>query len=121
MAESIVKVTSRKSSRNVELIRDFGGTLDEAVGLFGEQVVLDTFTAACIIKAQTATRTVLDNPEKSEAEAVAAGEGWKPGVKRAGGGGGKKKSWLDKLREDIAAGKITKKDAAQMIKDALSE
>jgi hypothetical protein len=63
---------------------DFGENLDEAVELFGAEVVYKRFRAAAVVDLQGVIRRNLqgENP-KSEEEIQAAIDEWKPGVQRA--------------------------------------
>ena len=65
MAEQTITVRSNKTDREIEFTRDFGGTIEESVNLFGAEVVHAVFVAQATIRAQGAARSVLDNAEKS--------------------------------------------------------
>jgi len=75
-----VSVKSIKTNREVELTKNFGADLGEAVDLFGEETVFTNFRAAAIIKCQSAVRRILDNAEKTPEDAIAEGEKFIPGV-----------------------------------------
>lgn len=68
-------------SIQLEAEYDFGGNTEEAVKLFGEEVVFSTFKAQAVVKLQSIMRSAA-KAGKDVAEVVAA---WKPGVARVRG------------------------------------
>jgi hypothetical protein len=82
MADTTITVRSNKTDREIEFTRDFGGTIEESVELFGAETVHAVFVAQATIRAQGAARSVLDNAEKSTDEAINAGNTYTPGVVR---------------------------------------
>jgi hypothetical protein len=117
---STISVTSKKTGRTVEFERNFGETIEQAVELFGAEVVLSVFTAQCVIRAQGAARNVLDrmdeqgNPTASEDDAIAAGEAYKPGVVRRSGA--KKADPVETVLNAIASGDMSDEQYNEFIK-----
>lgn len=83
-----------KSGRTASVPYNFGETLEEAAGLFGNDAVLSNFKANAVIGLQGYIRRLLTAGKSSEDVAVAV-SAWKPGVK------------VEKISDPIAA--ITKK------------
>ena len=104
----VVEITAKspKTDREVTFKRNFGATLEEAVQMFGAEVVHSVFAAQAVIRAQGAARTALDNVENSTEVALKAGESYTPGVVRRGGGGGKKDPFVV-LAERMKSGELT--------------
>jgi len=113
-----INVTSKKTNRSVSFEKNFGETLDEAVELFGSEVVFTMFEALAVIRCQAAARGALNDPEKSEDQAVEAGLGYKPGVVRRTGSGGA--SAMSKVLEAVKSGKLSKEQVLEFLQSLQS-
>jgi hypothetical protein len=104
----VVEITAKspKTDREVTFKRNFGATLEEAVQMFGAEVVHSVFAAQAVIRAQGAARTSLDKFDTSTDDAIKAGESYTPGVVRRGGGGSKKDPFVV-LAERMKSGELT--------------
>lgn len=82
MSKIKVSTTSVKMSRELEVEFDFGDNLDEAVSLYGAEVVYSNYKKSAVIALQALVRRELDKKEdaKSDAEITAKAIAWKPGV-----------------------------------------
>ena len=120
MAESQITVVSKKTNRQVEFSRNFGESLAQAAEMFGEDVVLSTFTAQAVIRAQSSARAVLDKDASEPDSAIAAGQAYTPGVVRRSGGGPKKSAYKA-LAAKVAAGEITMEEIQAQLSEALQE
>lgn len=76
---ALVSITAKKGDNDATIGYDFGETLDEAVELFGEEVVFSGFRRTSVITAQAAIRRYLETGH-SEEEVQSKMEEWKPGV-----------------------------------------
>ena len=106
MADTTITVKSPKTGREVEFVRDFGSSIEEAIEMFGAEVVLSTFVSQATIRAQGAARTVLNSEDKSADDAIRAGETYTPGVVRKSGSS--KKDPFNVLAEKMVAGQLSK-------------
>lgn len=77
--KGVIEVTSKKTDRSVEFEKTFGNTVEEAVELFGSEVVFTNFNQQCVIKCQAKVRGILDKGGTPE-DAIAAGQNYTPGV-----------------------------------------
>jgi hypothetical protein len=115
-----IKVKSLKTNREVEFEVNFGDTLAESIEAFGEEAVHDIFLSQAVIRAQAAARTVLDERKDNEAplseenppvnspeDAIAAGQGYKPGEKKTRIPGVSREKAFDLLAKQLAAGNLT--------------
>ena len=118
--ESLISVVSKKTNRQVEFTRNFGETLAQAAEMFGEDVVLSTFTAQAIIRAQSSARAVLDKDDSTPESSIAAGEAYTPGVIRRSGGKPKKSAYKA-LAAKVASGEITMEEIQEQLTEALQE
>lgn len=75
----VIEVKSQKSDRTVEFEKSFGDSLQDAINLYGEEVVFTIFRQQAIIKCQAKVRNILDKGGKVE-DAIAAGQNYAPGV-----------------------------------------
>lgn len=89
---------------------DFGGTLSEAVDLFGEEVIFTNFKQSAVIACQSRIRAALQQGKEGDDLQLAILE-WKPGVKSIS-----RKSPADKLKA-LLEGK-SPEDIAAMLADA---
>ncbi len=80
-----VTVKSPKTERDYELEFAVGKNLQEAVELFTEEVVFNKFATQTITDIGNAVRKLM-NDGKSDDEIVEFIAGWKPGVRKVGGG-----------------------------------
>tara|TARA_R100000900_G_scaffold121927_1_gene96458 strand:- start:15 stop:377 length:363 start_codon:yes stop_codon:yes gene_type:complete len=119
MADITITAKSPKTGREVEFVRDFGSSIEEAVELFGADVVLSTFVSQATIRAQGAARTVLNSDDKSADEAIKAGETYTPGVVRKGGGS--KKDPFKLLAEKMVSGQLSKDDIMAELEKRLAD
>lgn len=79
--EISAKAGTDENSPSATVSFDFGDNLDEAVSLFGPEVVYSRFKAACTVDLQALIRRHLDGETpKTEAEIQALVNEWKPGV-----------------------------------------
>jgi hypothetical protein len=76
-----IKVSAPKVNREFKTEFDFGDNLDEAVSMFGAEVVFAGFVSDEVIALQGAIRDGLVKG-KTEDEIKALVDGWKPGVAR---------------------------------------
>lgn len=107
-ATRTVEAHRRDLDKTASATITLGANLQEAVALFGEEVVFNRFTSACVIDAQARIRNLMgDLTDKegnvtraalSEEEIVAEMANWKPGVKKAA-----KKTAKEKA-QDLLAG-----------------
>jgi hypothetical protein len=79
------KVSARngneETSPSAEVTYDFGDNLEQAVEIFGAEVVFSRFKAAAIVDLQALIRRHLDSdPPKSAEEIQALATEWRPGV-----------------------------------------
>lgn len=107
-----INVTSQKTQRSVSFEKNFGENLEEARELFGDDVVFSMFEALAVIRCQAAARGTLNNPEKSEDEAVESGLAYKPGVVRRSAGG---QSAMTKVLEAVKSGKLSKDQVVEFL------
>jgi len=107
-----INVTSNKTDRAISFNKDFGESLEKSVELFGEEVVHSIFVAQAVIRCQSAARGVLDNEKKTEDEAVAAGQGYTPGIVRRAAGG---QSAMNKVLEAVAGGKLSQAQVMEFL------
>jgi len=108
-----INVTSNKTNRSVEFEKDFGGNLAAAAEMFGEEVVYSIFEAQAVIRCQAAARSTLDNPENSTEKAIAAGQGYTPGIVRRSGGGGA--SAMTKVLAAVSKGSLSKEQVLEFL------
>lgn len=74
-----IKASAPSIKREVEFVLDFGKTLDDAVALFGANVIHERAVRAIKIEAQSTARNML-NAGKSNEEIIAyMQDTWKPG------------------------------------------
>lgn len=114
-----ITVNSPKTDRSVSFVRNWGKDLEEAVQMFGAEVVHSIFVSQATIRAQGAARTVLDKDENGAEAAVQAGLSYTPGVQRKGGGG-KKKDPFAVLADQIKSGKLSQEDLMAELQRRLS-
>lgn len=108
-----INVTSKKTNRHIEFEKNFGENLEEARELFSDEVIFSMFESLAIIRCQAAARGALDKPEKTPEDAIAAGEGYTPGVVRRGGGGGA--SAMSKVLAAVQSGKLSKEQVVEFL------
>ena len=114
MANSTINVKSPKTGREVSFERDFGSSIEEAVEMFGADVVLSTFVSQATIRAQGAARTVLNSED-----AVKAGESYTPGVVRKSGGS--KKDPFNQLAALVNSGSVSQEDILAELQKRLDQ
>ena len=103
-----IKVEAKLTdSEPVSVDYDFGDNLDEAVSVYGEEVVFSRYKAAAVIDLQAYMRNQI-RAEKSEAEIRTAVSEWKPGVKQSSG-----KSKEERAREIL--GKLSAEERAAIL------
>lgn len=89
---------TEENSPSASVEYDFGDNLDEAVTLFGAEVVFSRFKAASIVDLQALIRRHLEGETpKTQAEIQALATEWKPGVASR-----KRKSTKEKAEELFA-------------------
>lgn len=93
---------------------DFGETLDDAVALFGAEVVMNNFKQNAVISAQSRMRALLVQGLEGDALQEKLDE-WKPGVKTS-----TRKSPVDKLK-DLLAGRSPEEIAALIAEAGIGE
>ena len=90
--------------------------------MFGEPAVLSGFHGLAVIRIQGAARAILNSDDKTVEDAVAAGEGYIPGVQRRGSGGGKKKKDpIAELAAAVEAGEATVEDVIAQLQAKLGQ
>ena len=119
MATMTINVKSPKTDREVSFERDFGSSIEEAVEMFGADVVLSTFVSQATIRAQGAARTVLNSDDKGVDDAIKAGETYTPGVVRKSGGS--KKDPYNQLAEMINSGSVSQEDILAELQKRLAQ
>ncbi len=119
MAERNITVTSNKTERKVEFARDYGSNLQELVENIGEEVTYTNALSKVVISTQAVVRRILDDPDRTEEEAVEAGMNYVPGAVRVGGGG-KKKDALAQLVADVKSGKKSREELLEKINSILA-
>lgn len=77
--KGIISVKSVKTDREIEFEKTFGENLEEAVGLYGAEVVFSTFSQQAVIKCQGRVRLMLDKGASVE-DATKAGQEYIPGA-----------------------------------------
>ncbi len=83
MAKLTITTKAPKVSRVLAVDYDFGATLEEAIGMFGAEVVYSNFKQNAVIGLQALVRRYLeakDDKYKSDAEIVEKAEAWKPDI-----------------------------------------
>lgn len=108
-----VSTASPKTGRELEVDFDFGNTLQEAIDLFGEEVVYSNYKKSAVIALQALVRRNLDKDgEKavSEEDIIKAVEAWKPSVARIIGASQKEALFnkIDKLSDEDRKALIAK-------------
>jgi len=93
---------------------DFGETLDDAVELFGAEVVMNNFKQNAVISAQSRMRALLGQGITGD-DLQAKLDEWKPGVKTS-----TRKSPVDKLK-DLLAGRSPEEIAALIAEAGIGE
>lgn len=73
------EIVATKGERSVGTTYDFGGSVGEAVKLFGDEVVYSGFVRSAVITAQAIIRKGIEGG-LSDADCVAKISAWKPGV-----------------------------------------
>ena len=119
MANSTINVKSPMTGREVSFERDFGSSIEEAVEMFGAEVVLSTFVSQATIRAQGAARTVLNSDDKRPEAAVKAGESYTPGVVRKSGGS--KKDPFNQLAALVNSGSVSQEDILAELQKRLDQ
>lgn len=105
---------TEETSPSAEVTYDFGDNLEEAVALFGADVVFSRFKAAAIVDLQALIRRHLDGETpKSEAEIQALVDEWKPGVTTR-----KRKSTKEKAEELLSG--LSEDDRKKLLESLLS-
>ena len=80
MANEIVATKKIEGvEKQATFVFDFGGNVDEAIKLFGADVVYANFVRSAVITAQAAMRRYLEDGLNND-EIVAKMQAWKPGV-----------------------------------------
>ena len=102
-----IAVKSVKTGRAVSFEKDLGDNLDAAIALYGAEAVHSLYIDQAVIRCQAGARNTLDKAEHSEADAIAAGQAFTPGV-RAPRGVVTGASAQSKVLADIASGKMGK-------------
>jgi len=110
---TIRKVSARdgneETSPTAEVNYDFGDNLDEAVELFGADVVYSRFVAASVVDLQALMRRHLGGEKpKTQDEIQKLAEEWKPGVSSR-----KRRSTKEKAEELI--GQMSAEERAALI------
>lgn len=80
-----VNTASPKTGRELEVDFEFGNTLQEAIDLFGEEVVYSNYKKSAVIALQALVRRNLDKDgekQMSEEDIIKAVGEWKPSVAR---------------------------------------
>lgn len=75
----MTQIKTTKGDREHIADYEFGDTLQDAVGMFGEEVVLSSYKRSQVITYQNAVRRMLEAGKTNE-EIDKAMEAWKPGV-----------------------------------------
>jgi hypothetical protein len=85
MALQRVSTTTLKDGRSITVEYDFGSSLEEAIELFGEEVVFSNAKANMVIGLQGRIRALMkknkEGDVRSEEEIIALASAWKPGIK----------------------------------------
>lgn len=109
-----ISVKAPKVERNFESTYDFGATLEEAVELFGEDVVFAGFVSSGVIDAQNFIRLRLEKKTEEGGfsysdDAISADFAeWKPGIKSR-----ERISPLDKIKK--ALGSLSEEQKAALL------
>lgn len=114
-----IKATRPKEGREVTYSRSFGKDLEEAVSMFGAEVVHSIFQSQAIIRSQGAARTALKSGLKDD-EAVAAGLAYTPGVQRKGGGR-KAADPVAAIAAKVKSGEMTKEELLALVDGMFAE
>lgn len=109
------KLGTEDNSPSATVNFDFGDNLDEAVTLFGADVVYSRFKAAAVVDLQALIRRHLDGETpKTEAEIQALVTEWRPGVTTR-----KRKSTKEKAEELFAT--LSEADKAALLEQLMSQ
>ncbi len=110
-----IEVKSKKTDRSVSFEKEFGASIEEALSMFGAEVVFSTFLAQCTIRAQNAARVVLDKAAFSKDQAIAAGVAYTPGVIRKASPEKKKEAAYETIAAELRAGRMTLEQLAEIM------
>ncbi len=119
---SEIVVSAPKVNRDVKFDKDFGATTAEKVELYTEEVCNSCLDAIFAIKCQAVVRAKLvavnaeGIPVNTDEHAIAAGLAYVPQKAVRG----KKKDPIMLLAEDVASGKISKRDLMKAIEAKLA-
>lgn len=83
MAELTITTNAPKADRSLEVKYNFGDNLEDAVALFGAEVVFSNFKQNAVIALQGLVRRHLEMKEdkrKTDEQILATVNAWKPGV-----------------------------------------
>ena len=115
---SLIEVSAPKVNRSVTFEKDFGASTTEKVEMFGEEVCNSCLDAIFTIKCQAAVRQRLTSANKETGEtlytdeqAIEAGLSFTPQKAERG----KKKDPIALMAEQVASGKLSKKDLIKAI------
>ena len=98
--EEIYSATVSESDREVSVPYSFGSNLDEAVSLFGHEVVFNRFKAAAVIDLQSLIRRGIratnedGTPKYSDDDILAQAAKWAPGIRSVN-----RKTKADKIKD----------------------
>lgn len=107
------KVGTEENAPSASVTYDFGDNLDEAVTLFGADVVYARFKAASVVDLQALIRRHLDSDTpKSAAEIQELAAAWKPGVQTK-----KRKSAGEKIQDLL--GDMSEADRAALLESLM--
>jgi hypothetical protein len=106
--EVTAKLGKEEDSPSITVSYDFGSSLEDAVEMFGEEVVFSRFRGAAVVDLQALIRRHAggEKPKSEEEINTLAGE-WKPGVSR------KKKSQKEKALDLLAD--MTPEEVAELV------
>lgn len=103
------KVGNEENAPSAQVTYDFGDNLDEAVGLFGADVVYARFRSAATVDLQALIRRHLDSDTpKTVPEIQELATAWKPGVQTK-----KRKSASEKIADLL--GEMSETDRANLL------
>ena len=112
MSAKDVTATTTGSDRQVSVAYDFGDNLDQAVELFGADLVFNRYESAVTIDLQALIRRGIKADKTDEEIAKMAAE-WKPGIKQV-----VRKSAQEKIKD--AFGAMSEDDKKAMLEQLMA-
>ncbi len=112
MSVKDVTATTTGSDRQVSVSYDFGDNLDQAVELFGAELVFNRYESAVTIDLQALIRRGI-KAEKTDEEIQELTNAWKPGIKQV-----IRKSAQEKIKD--AFGAMSEEDKKAMLEQLMS-